>query len=359
MITRDEIDKLRCIRAPGESVLSLYVAVPLDPASLTEVRALARDMIREADTSGQLKPDDEQAALGLLTARARDSLGQTAAIFACGELGLLELVQLPGRIADRAIMAVRPHLRPLLAAIQRWADHQIAIIDGRDVWLLSVSGDRIDTVARGPEHDRAGFGGWYGLESGHLQRRITELTRHPYREAAAMLSGIARDAGPQPLVIGGHADGIKRLLAELPREARDSYAGWFAADPQALTPARARELAAPVLAHWTDQRERQLVKQLTGPASGVRAAVGLEACLAAVNTDAVDLLLIADAEVVPGYHCERCDALSITGNECCDWGAAARRVPDLLEEMALRTLHEGGDLVSARVLPAVAAARLR
>ena len=174
-----------------------------------------------------------------------------------------------------------------------------------------------------------------------------------------MLSRAARDAGPQPVVIGGHADGIKHLLAELPSEVRDNYAGCFAADPHALTPARADELAAPVLAHWVDQRERQQVQEITCATSGVRSAIGLQACLAAVNADAVDLLLIPDAEIVPGYHCERCDALSITGNECCDWGTAARPVPDLLEEMALRTMHEGGDVVSARVLSVAAAARLR
>ena len=197
------------------------------------------------------------------------------------------------------------------------------------------------------------------MESYHVERRITELAVLHYQQAAAMLSRAARAAGPQPIVIGGHADGIKQLLADLPHDVRDSYAGWFAADPSALTPARAFELAAPVLARWVDERERQVVQQLTGAASGVRAAVGLEPCLAAVNADAVDLLLMPDSEVVPGYHCERCDALSITGNECCDWGAAARHVPDLLEEMALRAMHEGADVVSARVLPVVAAARLR
>jgi hypothetical protein len=362
VITHAEIDKLRCIRAPENSVLSLYLEVPLDPAALRELPARASDLIRTAadGSASQLNAEDEQVAKDLLMAHRREWLGHTAAIFVCGDLGLQETILLPAAVAERAVLAVRPHVRPLLVALQRHPDHQIAIIDRRDAWLLSVGGDQVRAVGKvsGDSLASTSSGGWYGLESDHVQRHLSELARHHYQDAAAILIRAARSLGPQPLVIGGHADGIRHLLAELPHEVRDGYAGCFAADLHTLTPARARELAAPVLADWTELRERRLVQELTGAAAGARAAIGLQACLAAVNADAADLLLIPDGGTVPGYHCERCDALSVTGDECCDWGAAARAVPDLLEEMALRTLQEGGDVTSVRELPCGAAARL-
>lgn len=363
MITHAELDKLRCVLAPEESVLSLYLEVPLDPASSRELPARAHDLIKAA-TDGKdawLSPEDEDVACGLVRAHAREWLGHTLAIFVCGELGLLEVVPLPDGVAERAVLAVRPHVRPLLASLQRHPDHRIVTIDSRHAWLLEVVEDRVRTisVAPGATVPSRGFGGWYGLESYHVERRITELPRHHYRDAAWILERAAKDGGAQPFVVGGHADGIKHLLGALPGGIRESYAGCFAADPRTLTPATARKLAAPVINRWASGRERHRIEQVTGPASGVRAAIGLDGCLAAVNADAVDLLLIPDKGMVAGYRCERCGVLSVTGKECCDWGAASRAVPDLLEEMVLQTLHEGGDVMSVHALTCGVAARLR
>jgi Bacterial archaeo-eukaryotic release factor family 10 len=362
VITHGEVDKLQSIRAPEESVLSLYLEVPLDPAGLRELPGRAGDLIKAAAGGGPglANAEDEQVARTAVAAHSREWLGHTLAVFVCGDLGLLEVVPLPGRLAERAVLAVRPHVRPLLAALQRHPDHRIVIINGRHVWLLAVAGDRIDTVARASSGrvSSAAFGGWYGLEPYGVNQRVAELTRHHYRDAVAILEQAVLYGGPQPLVIGGHVGAVKDLLADLPREVRDGYAGCFAADPHTLTPARARDLAAPVIAHCAEQRERQLVQEIMA-APGVLAAIGLPACLAAVNADAAELLLIPDDAMVPGYHCERCDVLSLTSDGCCDWGAASRALPDLLEEMALRTLHDGGDVISARELPCGAAARVR
>ncbi len=367
MVTHGEVDKLRCIRAPAESVLSVYLSIPLDPAELRSLSARATDLIMAAcGTSpdgrpGSFDPADEQMVRAAVAAHARQHLGRTIAIFACADLGLLEVVPLPGQFAERAVLAVRPHVRPLLAALQRHPDHRIAVVDGRHAYLVAVAEDRVETIASVPGGlvPRHGPSGWYGLEPHQTEQRMTGLTRHLFGDAAAILQRAARDSGRQPLVIGGHPEGISRLLADLSPELRDSYAGCFGADPQTLTPTRACELAAPVIADWTERRESRQASKITAAPSGVRAAVGLSACLAAVNADAVRLLLLPDSGVRPGYRCERCGTLGVTDSECCDWGAAARAVPDLLEEMALQTMHDGGDVMSLREAPFDVAAGLR
>jgi len=363
MITTTDIDKLLSIRAPHETVLSLYVAVPLDPAGLRELPAKASDLIREAASGGPglASAEDTRVVCEAVTAHARQNLGCTLGVFSCAELGLHEVVPLPGGLAERAVLAVRPHVRPLLAAVQRYPDHRIVIIDHRHVWLLAVTADRIQTVAWAADTGSSsrGFGGWYGLDAYSANQRVAELDRRHYRDAAAILDQASRDSGPQPLVVGGDAESIQHLLAILPQAVRDSYAGCFAADPHALTPSKARDLAAPVVARCISGRERQLVEQIAAGAAGKPAALGIHACLAAVNADEATLLLIPDRGVVPGYYCERCEVLSLTSDECCDWGAASRAVPDLLEEMALRTLHAGGEVVCTRELPCGVAARLR
>ena len=78
-----------------------------------------------------------------------------------------------------------------------------------------------------------------------------------------------------------------------------------------------------------------------------------------MNAGAAELLLVPDEGMIPGFECGRCGALSVTGVDCPDWGTAARAVPDLLEEMAGRTLDDGGQVISVCDAPAGAAVKLR
>jgi Bacterial archaeo-eukaryotic release factor family 10 len=362
MITYGEVEKLRSTRAADQSVLSLYVYVPSDSASLRQLSSRAAGLIEAAaaSTPDTLHRADELLASRTLAQLARQWPGHTLGIFVSEQLSLVDVVPLPGRFAERAVLAARPHLRPLLAALERHPDHRIVVIDHRHAWLIAVAGERVEVVARVPADaaPSAGFGGWY-LEPSHGLQRVTELAPHLYEDAARILDCQARHGRPQPLVAGGYADSITHLLALLPQAVLTEYAGSFAADPKTLTLNRARDLAAPILSHWEERRERQVVDAVMAPRPGIPTAIGVEECLGAVNAGTADLLLIADEPIVPGFHCERCDALSVSSDGCCDWGAASWPVPDLLEEMAWRMLHGGGQVLSASRLPCTAAARVQ
>ncbi len=367
VLTPADIDKLRSLQVADSSVLSLYLNVGSDPADLRELPARADDLLTAAQPpalGGRARPvpaPDRDAVRELVATRGREWLGHTVGIFVCGELGLADTLALPCTQPERAVLAVRPYVRPLLAVLQRCPAYRIAIIDRRHTWLLGVTGDKIETLAKstGPGLRSTGYGGWYGLETHRVQRRVMELASHHYREAAADLGHAVRGGGQRPLVIGGHADNIKHLLAALPAEVRQSYAGYFAADPHSLTPARAVELADPVLARWAAEREHMAVSKISEARPDDRTIVGLAGCLPAVSAGAVEMLVVADEPMAPGFRCARCGVLSLTGADCPDWGAAARPVPDLLEEMVLRTLDEDGEVTAVREAPFAVAARLR
>jgi peptide chain release factor subunit 1 len=366
-LTPADVDKLRRLQVVDESVLSLYLNVASDPADLRELPARVHDLLAAVhgpapDGRKQtVSPKDRDAARDLVVAHGREWLGHAVGIFVCEELGLAEALALRCAQPERAVLATRPYVRPLLAALQRCPAYRIAIIDRRHAWLLAVAGDRIETLAKkaGSGMPSAGFGGWHGLETYGVQQRAIQLARHHYRETAVVLDGVARVGGQKPLVLGGHADSIKRLIAELPAAVRQAYVGSFVADTHLISPARAGELADQVIARWGREREQKLADAISQAAPDERAAVGLTACLAAVNADAVETLLVADEPMVPGCYCARCGALSMTGTDCPDWGAAARAVPDLLEEMALRTSDDGGEVIAVREAPFAVAARLR
>lgn len=364
MISYADVDKLRGIRAPGPVLLSLYLPVPLNPAELRGLAARAANLMTrasapsadEVSTAGVSRADHD-AVLGTLAAHGREWLGHTVAFFGCAEIGLYEALPLPCALPERAVLAARPHVRPLLEAIHRCPDYMVAIADRRHAWVLLVSGTAVQTVAaqstEGPRSRR--FGGWYGLETHRVQQRIIQLGRHHYREVAAILARSLGTGRPGPLVIGGHRDSIASLLQELPATVRYSLAGSFTADPHTLTPARIRELAGPVIDTWVARRERELAGEILG---GL-AAVGLHACLAAVNEGAVAHLLVAHQDMIAGHVCGRCGGLSTHSDECPDWGTAACAVPDLLEEMAQRTLDDNGQVTTACDAPFSVAAKLR
>jgi peptide chain release factor subunit 1 len=366
MISEADVQKLRAIHAHGPSVLSLYVWVPVDLPALRELPARADELltVAAAGTDGQRtireRQRERQTVRDMLQARAREWMGHTAAIFACGEAGLAEAFPLPCRMPDRAVLAVRPHVRPLLVALQRCPAYQVAVVNRRHAWIFQIAGSHIDTLAESAAAGvrSRGFGGWYGLESYRITQRITQLARHHYRDTAAILSQVSQGSR-RPLVLGGHQDTVPAFLAVLPGDVRERFIGSFVVDPHTMSPARVRELSAPVVADWVSQREQQLAAQiLTEPPDG-RTAAGLNSCLAAVNQHAVSVLVVPVGGLIPGFACHVCGTLACRPGGCPHQPPAVHPIPDLLEEMAAATLDDGGEVRALRDPPGDVAARLR
>jgi len=368
MISRAEVDKLLSVRADGPSVLSLYLWVPLDPAALRGLPARAGELFVLAARDGpglpgmvRVQAEDRRAVRGLLAAHARDWLGHTVAIFACGQLGLAEALPLPCQLQERAVLATRPHVRPLLLAIQRCPAYRAVVVDRRHAWLFQVTGEHIESAALPPAPGLRshGYSGWYGLQAYRVNERIIELARQHYHHTAALLERAARATGPEPLVVGGHESSIAQFFAVLPAGLRDDFAGSFVADAHTLTPAKVRDLGGRVIQDWLDQRDQHLLTQiLQEPPDGLTAA-GLSACLAAASQHAIQLLLVPAGGLIPGYACQRCGVLSSTGDGCPHGAEALLAVPDLIEELAISTLSDGGQVETLHDPPAGICARLR
>ena len=217
-------------------VLSVYLNVPPSPAELRRLPARASELIAAAERTAGARADASRRRTEARCGRpwrrgGRDWPGRTVAIFACADVGLLEVFPLPGQLPERAVLGTRPHIRPLLFALE-----------------------------------------------------------------------------------------------------------------QCPAPDRVRELAAPVITPWTEQQARRLAGEILAAPSGGLSAVGLPACLAAVSAGAVEKLTVPGDGLVARYECGRCGALGIDADSCPDWGTAALRVPDLIEEMVSRVLEDGGQI---------------
>jgi hypothetical protein len=367
VITRADADKLRAYRATQSAVLSVYLPVPVDVAEHRSLPTRARDLLKRAaggprPGGGQVSEADLDWIIGALTERSHEWLGHTAALFACAEIGLAEALAIRGSRTGQAVVANRPHIRPLLAAHQRNPPYRAALLDKKHAWILHVTDDQIETVAERTDRGvrSTAFAGWYGLEAYRIQQRIMELSRQHYRDTIAILERSA-DSADRPLVLGGHENEISQFLAALPRSVRQNVAGSFSVDLQTATPGRVRELAGPVITRWTRNTEARLVAEVLSEPPDVTVTTDLDGCLAASRARAVAHLILADERLVPGFACADCEALSRTADDCdCqDPAGACAAVPDLLDELATRTLDGGGQVTAVRNPPFPAAARLR
>lgn len=365
MISEADVRKLREERASGAPVLSIYLWVPVDIDQLRGLPARADDLLAlavdgESRRAVRALEAERRFVRERLEVRGREWMGHTVAIFASEAAGLREEFALPVRLPDRAVVADRPHVRPLLVALQRGPEYLAAVVDRQHAWIFQVAGNRIESVAEPvtPGVRSHGFAGWYGLESYRINERITELARHHYHETGAILARALRE-NDRPLVVGGHVEGIPAFLAAIPGEVRERLAGSFVIDPHTMTPARVRELSAPVLEDWVARQERRLVEQITQRPPDGLTAIGLNSCLDAANQHAARLLVVPVGGMIPGFACEQCGALACTSATCVHGPSAARPVPDLLEELANATLDDGGEVAAADNPPGDVTASLR
>ncbi len=368
MITAGGVERLRGRHTDQPVVVSVYLRVPVDVADHRGLPTRARELIKaaaqtEPRAGGRLVDNaDVEAITDAAGQRSQEWLGRTVALFACSRLGLFEALALPRSATELAVIADRPHIRPLLAALQRHPAYRAALVDTKHAWILHISDDQIETVA---ERTGAGvrspaFAGWYGLEAYRVQQRIMELSKQHFRDTISILEHQSDRAG-WPLVLGGHDDEISQFLGLLPRSVRQSFAGSFTVDLQTATPGRVRELARPVIASWTERSEARLVQETLDqpPAGAVR--TDMEGCVAASRARAIAQLMLPDDVLEPGFACPVCGALSTRAADCdcTDPGDCCHPVPDLLDELANRTLDGGGEVVSVRAAPFTAAAKLR
>ncbi len=368
MITRTDADRLRALRAAGPAVVSVYLPIPVDLAEHRALGTRARELIKTAASrepragGSQVRDTDIESVAGAVAAHSDEWLGRTAAIFACAEIGLLQMITLPGHLTEQGMVSDRPYIRPLLIAMQRNPAYRAALVDTQHAWILNITDDQIETVAERTDRGvrSPNFAGWYGLEAYRIQQRIMELSRQHFRDTIGILERPA-NGEHHPIVLGGHEDEISQFVAALPRTIRQNVAGSFSVDLHTATPGRVRELARPVLDRWSEQTEAQLVDEVLNEPPNRSVTTELGGCLSASRARSVAQLILPDDQLVPGFACDDCGALGTTAQDCdCpDPTDACHPVPDLLDELASRTLDGGGTVTSVRNPPFTAAARLR
>ena len=351
LMTGAMVDGLLAVRAEGPEVLSVYLTVPWDPDWVSKVPARLDDVLAPieallADEQDHRRRQRIGAAIESVRAAgavsAREWLGRTVVLFATGDRGVFETATMTGPIEDMAVLRPRPYVGPLLAGLQRHPVYQAAIVDERQAWLLRIDGGIAHQLAKlewEPPHGTA-FGGWHGLAEYGARRRAAELTRRHFKEAIESMVAARRPGSTEPVVVGGHTDGVAAFLALLPPQVRAMVAGTVSVDSGTLSVAQVRAKADPVVDAWRRAQEDRLLGEFGDRAQTV--VTGLAGCLALAGRRAIDLLLVPEGLRSAGFACAACRQLAVDDGLCSFCGTARTAVPDVIEELVLAVLADGG-----------------
>jgi peptide chain release factor subunit 1 len=364
-VSEELIRTLAGIRAPQESVLSLYL--DLDPARFATPRARQSEIDSLIDSAHrQIEerkyPHEELMALRTGLERARELLGdpdlpegaRSAAVFVCEPLALEQTVRISRPLATEAIVSDEPFIAPLFEDIES-GRVCVAVVDERFARILrgSAAGLR-EAVSFGddvPGHQKTG--GW---SQSRYQRSMVEDVEHHLAHVARVLFDLLKVAPYERLLIGCTETLWPRVLEKLHPYVRELVIDErLSLNTSADGPEEVWKASAAVLEEEQGAHEDAVLDELrarVGKADGL-AVTGLEAVLEALVEQRVQALLYDEGLQEPGVLCPRGDWIGTTGERCPLDDEPLEAREDIVEE-ALRaavaqsaeviTLHDRPDL---------------
>lgn len=355
MITAGAIRRIRDIE-PGElPVISMYLTVPVDPRERNAIKTQVNSLLE------RLRPLGEDESL---SRAARQSVRQdlervektlaaehwkppAIALFTCAGKGFLEEVQLPRRVGDRIVADTTPLIWPMMAVLRAHHRAVVAVIDSKSaqVWELFQGEIQRLQAAEDRALRKPNYAGWHGLNEYTVGNKADELEKHHLLRVVGMLDQLFTDPSYGLLVLGGQREELARLQTYLPQRLRQRLAGTFAVDPRPKPDAEVCERASAVVHSWQRQGQLQQARELFERAASHRpAAIGLRDCLWAASTGAVEELFVHDNATAPGVLCPSDGWLGESGDSCPSCGTATRQTADIIDELVVRVIDDGGSI---------------
>ena len=356
MLDRATVDRLRAVDATGAPVVSVYLGLAPGPEQIRAIPARLKALIaplRERAEAGEYQGEgarrlraDLDAVLELGEELSGD-LGRGAAMFVSTGAGIREYVSLPAGVRDRAVVNRSPYLGPLEAMLDHFRRYCAVVVDRRTAEIFRFYMGSLESweVIAEEEVRKDNYGGFAGYAEQRVRGHAETVARRLFRTVSDRLVDLKQTGEFDLLAVGGNQANVDGLVAELSPALRERLGGTFVVDPRTATPADIRERCSAVAAEHDrriDQEQVDAVRELAG--SGGRALLGLDRVLDAVNQKAVDRLLVAASEAVPGVRCTTCGWLSTDKPLCPACGEATSRVADLVDAAAEATRETGGSV---------------
>ena len=362
MLTAEMIDRITTFDGGPLPVTSLYVGLGPErrdlgsqstraSSLLHEIRPMTRDRSVNRDVRLSVRGDIERIETAMSRERARPG---TVAVFACSGRDFYEEIELPRRVRDRITLDTTPWVRPMLAVLDEYHRTCVVVLDGETahMWELYQGeirelGDVIenDALLDQPPPRKPDYAGWHGLEEFNVHHKAEERAKRHFRRVAALLDDAYRAGRFELLAVGGRDYETTSFPAYLPHNLRPAVAGTFSIDSHTATTGDIRASAEAVVDGYERDEERRWVTEVFDKyfARGF-ATVGLDRCLWAGSSLAIQRLLVQDDATVPGVVCDESGWFARSGDACIICGKPPRRTEDVVDELAEMVIDTSGSV---------------
>ena len=338
VITESAIRELAAIRGERTPITSCYLdvdgrRVARYPDLEHEVDLLLRDA--KVRANGDQSVHDDLHRIGRFVRGGIDrSRTRGVAIFACADLDLWEVIELPVPVHSQVVINHVPAVGQLESVLREHEPIGVLLVDRQRAQMyvfalgeLVEHSERFDALPR--DEGQRGQLDRGGDHPNHVEARVQQHLRN----AAKVAFEVWRQHPFAHLVVGAP----EPLAHELPAHLHPYLAARLAPQrPNVVVGAGHDQVLAAAQAAEVEierSREAAVVGRLRdATASGGRAVLGLPAVLDALATRRVDQLVVSRGFMAPGWRCDGCDNHVAIGRTCKRCGAEMVEVHDIVEE---------------------------
>jgi peptide chain release factor subunit 1 len=339
VITESAIRELASIKGDGAPITSCYIdvdgrRVARYPDLEHEVDLLLRDA--KVRANGEQSVHADLRRIGQFVRGGIDrSRTRGVAIFACSDLGLWQVIELPVPVHSQVVINQVPAVGQLESVLREHEPIGVLLVDRQRARMfvfalgeLVEHSERFDALPRDEgnrgERDRGGD------HPGHLEARVQQHLRNAARVAFDIwqqhgfnhLVVATPDALAGELEASLHPYLVERLVAER------LYVPVGAGHDEVLAAAQTLE------ADVERRREAAIVERLReATASGRRGVTGFGPVLDAFADHRVDLLVVSKGFSAPGWRCDGCQVHVAVGRICKRCDQEMVEVDDIVEEV--------------------------
>lgn len=290
----------------------------------------------------------ETYAAGLIRARY-DEWATGTAIFCCTPINFFRVLR-TRLVFDpmRFIVDSRPHVLPLVQALQEFPELLVCAVDSHGAHLIEMSLGVSDVEAQvsRPFPGRHGMGGWSQLR---FQKHIHRILERNLRDSAEALAGFSDEVPGALIVLAGTTPIVREFERHLPARILERVIGHIPY-PSWSTEGELRETllrnALPLALRWKRRQAVEIRERVVEEASrGGLGVIGREEVVAALNEGRVHRLLLDPDYDRAGSVCLVCEAV-IPGREArCSYCNGELSTIPFTEALVRRAISDDAEVV--------------
>ena len=346
MFSRDDLQQLAEYQGQHD-VLSLTLNVDPTHRSKDEYRLALRHLLH----SVQGRANGDAAVIEQFFESEYDWSGRGLAIFSNQKEDFWKVYSLAVPIVDSVFLGPKPYLTPLANLWDVYGRFVVAVLDKQGGRFLFVQlGEVVDSEGVLGEEVRRVKSGSGSTLTGRRRnpdeptdRHVHEVIKRNVKDTGHALAQFCEKHAPRYVVLGGNAEIVNDVRAQLGQSWTERVIGTIAADFNDADLV-IRDRALKVVEEAEHQREFNLADAaITAAAKNSHGAVRIDRVLMAAHAGQIQTLLVAEGFHSASYRCGQCGHVTmVPGAQCAFCNGTFDQIPDAVEAAIGKVLEQGG-----------------